>query len=317
MLDQSASAVYARDILSNATKNLRNLLTIHYATGPLRDAKFEQMPIYCIVVQDAGGKQRVFCGQSERDFLDQFFHFVGDHVDHLWLHWGMGDERYGFDQIAKRHRFLGGSSSEIPDDKQVDLPSALKVIYGRDFADHPRLTTILKVKFTGGGGHGTDELLSSEQLIEASKQGNVPLLRKDARRKVRGIFDLLILHDQGRLVANPTRTKRSTEKGEGQSKLIAALTKHHQYADDCCPNTEPIGVRALARLAEVDPSTASVFFNVKFNRGEKKGWSVYRVVCRDAGRLVDSLKALNDEFSPHDLYGRRPRGEDDNDRDEE
>ena len=64
--------------------------------------------------------------------------------------------------------------------------------------------------------------------------------------------------------------------------------------------------RLLATLAGVSPSTASAFFADKF-----QGYAKYRVVCRDAGRLADSLKALNGEFSPHDLYGRRPAGEDD------
>src|SRR5262249_18814112 len=45
------------------------------------------------------------------------------------------------------------------------------------------------------------------------------------------------------LIVNPGgRTpKRSTERGEGRAKLIAALTKHHQYADGGCLNLEPIG----------------------------------------------------------------------------
>jgi hypothetical protein len=41
----------------------------------------------------------------------------------------------------------------------------------------------------------------------------------------------------------PTKSKRSTEKGEAQTKLIAALTKHHQYADGGCLNFEPTGNR--------------------------------------------------------------------------
>ena len=207
------SATYARDRLGNATKNLQSLLTIHYATGLLLDADFEQMPIYCIVVQDAKGKQSHFYGESEQDFLNQFSCFADDHPDHFWLHWGMGDERYGFDQIAGRHRFLGGDPYVISADKQIDLPNAFKIIYGRDFAGHPRLTTILKMNFEGEGGHGTDELLSGEQLIEASERGNVPLLRRDARRKVRGMFDLLILHDQGRLVTNLTRMEQNKKDG--------------------------------------------------------------------------------------------------------
>jgi hypothetical protein len=98
--------------------------------------------------------------------------------------------------------------------------------------------------------------------------------------------------------------KRGTEPGEARAKLIAALTKHHQYADGGCLNLAPIGNNELARLATVAESTASVFFKEKF-----RGWAKYRLVCRDAGRLADSLKALNGEFAPHELYGRRPPDE--------
>jgi len=114
----------------------------------------------------------------------------------------------------------------------------------------------------------------------------------------------------------PKKPKRSTEPGESRAKLIAALTKHHKYNDGGCLNQEHIGVRALARLADVDPSTALAFFNKEFNNREKGGHAKYKVVCRDARRLADSLKALNGEFSPHDLYGRRPPGEDDRDDEE-
>jgi hypothetical protein len=34
--------------------------------------------------------------------------------------------------------------------------------------------------------------------------------------------------------------RRSTERGEGRLKLIAALTKQHQYADGGCLTTEPV-----------------------------------------------------------------------------
>jgi len=120
--------------------------------------------------------------------------------------------------------------------------------------------------------------------------------------KLRSIFEKLGS-------AGSRKRKRSTERGEGQKKLIAALAKHHRYADGGCLNPDPIGSNELAREAVVSPSTASAFFNDKF-----KGYAKYRVVCRDAGRLADSLKALNDDFSPHDLYGRRPAGEDDRDK---
>jgi hypothetical protein len=100
------------------------------------------------------------------------------------------------------------------------------------------------------------------------------------------------------------RPKRSTERGEGRAILIAALTKHHNYGDNSCLNQEPIGNNALARLAGVSASTASAFFNNEFE-GHKK----YKALCRDISNLTAALKLLNNEFSPHLLYGRRPAGE--------
>jgi hypothetical protein len=105
-----------------------------------------------------------------------------------------------------------------------------------------------------------------------------------------------------------TKAKRSTERGEGQVKLIAALTKHHKYADGSCLNQEPIGNNELARMADVSPSTASIFFKEKFN-----GHTAYRRVCASDTRLVTSLKLLNIEFAPHILYGAKPPGEDERD----
>jgi hypothetical protein len=113
------------------------------------------------------------------------------------------------------------------------------------------------------------------------------------------------------------KTKRSTGPGEARTKIIAALTKHHKYADGSCLNTEPIGNNKLARQADVADSTATHFFNKEFGGPEaEEGHANYKVVCRDPGRLADSLKVLNGEFSPDDLYGRRPPDEGERDEDE-
>jgi hypothetical protein len=114
----------------------------------------------------------------------------------------------------------------------------------------------------------------------------------------------------------PVKLKRSTEGGDAESKIVAELTRHHKYADGGCLNLEPIGVNELARQAGVASSTASEFFNRQFNSGENRGHSKYRVICRNAGRLADSIKALRKEFSPHDLFGRQPPNEVDRDTDE-
>jgi hypothetical protein len=109
--------------------------------------------------------------------------------------------------------------------------------------------------------------------------------------------------------SSPSR-KRSTERGEGRTKIISALTEHHKYARSSCLNSDPIGNNELAKAAGVSRSTASEFFKSEF-----KGHTKYRALCRDASRLADALKVLNGEFSPLDLYGRRPPNEDDRDED--
>jgi hypothetical protein len=110
--------------------------------------------------------------------------------------------------------------------------------------------------------------------------------------------------------STPIKTKRSTERGEGRAKLIAALTMHHKYADGGCLNLEPIGNNELARLAEVSDSTASAFFNKKFNAGQKGGHAKYRAACGDLSRLIKSLKALNHEFDPHHVLSFKEMDDD-------
>lgn len=102
--------------------------------------------------------------------------------------------------------------------------------------------------------------------------------------------------------------KQSTARGDGHLKLISALTNHHRYADGSCLNAAPIGNNELARMAEVQPSTASDFFKKKF-----KGHTAYKALCRDTAKLIVALKLLNNEFIPCDLYGRSPADEDDRD----
>jgi hypothetical protein len=97
----------------------------------------------------------------------------------------------------------------------------------------------------------------------------------------------------------PKKTKkRNTERGDVRCKLIAALTKHHQYADGSCLNQEPIGNNKLAKAVKVSASTASAFFDEQF-----EGHENYKALCRDKGKLIAALKLLNDEFAPYHLLG--------------
>jgi hypothetical protein len=106
-----------------------------------------------------------------------------------------------------------------------------------------------------------------------------------------------------------TRKKKSTEKGEAQDKLIAALTAHHGYANRGCKKLEPIGSNELARKASVVKASASLFFEKYFH-----GHATYKALCRrDFSRVLQVLKALNGDFQVEDTYGSVPPGERDRD----
>lgn len=106
---------------------------------------------------------------------------------------------------------------------------------------------------------------------------------------------------------NEVRLKKSTSPGEARAKLIGALTAHHGYGGVGQLKGDPIGVKALARLARVSAGSASAFYKQEF-----RGLDAYKRVCNDFRRLHSALKALNGEYSPHELFRRDP---DDTDKD--
>src|SRR5262245_10829995 len=121
-------------------------------------------------------------------------------------------------------------SSKIVDVKQVQRNHCTEVVYLKVGFFHASLLAIEKLLNPGSGAKNTAEIL-----------------------------------EQAPIPPSQVSQKRSTERGEGRRKLIAALTNHHQYAKGSCLNQEPVGNNELARLADVEESTASDFFKREFN----------------------------------------------------
>ena len=79
----------------------------------------------------------------ERHMLDAFFDHVRHHRGFTYAHWNMRDINYGFAAIEHRYRVLGGDPAVIPDDSKVDLARVMIDIYGKGYAGHPRLETLM------------------------------------------------------------------------------------------------------------------------------------------------------------------------------
>ena len=89
-------------------------------------------------------------------------------------------------------------------------------------------------------------------------------------------------------------------KGEARDKLMSALAKHHDYANEGCLNQEPIGNNEIARMAGVSISTASEFFKREFGSHVK-----YSQSSRDRDSIIAALKLLNQEFTPRQILDSR------------
>ena len=115
----------------------------------------------------------------------------------------------------------------------------------------------------------------------------------------------------GKCKSGVKKPKKSTRRGEGREKVIAALNVHHKYSNGSVGNTEPISVNDLAHEAgDVSTSTPSYFFKREFGI---HGHTKYMALCRrNTSKLLLWLKQLNGDLQGQEfLFGRQPADEDD------
>ncbi|MBD8891273.1 hypothetical protein [Roseibium litorale] len=134
----------------------------------------------------------------EKELLDQFFAYVQEHVAHaLWVHWNMRDINYGFQAIEHRYKVLGGTPTEIPDERKYDLARMFVARYGKRYADHPRLESIMKINNITDIG-----FLSGKDEAYAFKDRKFIALHQSTLRKVDVISSLLEAEISGHLKTN-------------------------------------------------------------------------------------------------------------------
>lgn len=123
----------------------------------------------------------------EREMLDQFQVYVREHVAHgLWVHWNMRDINYGFQAIEHRYEVLGGTPTRIPDEKKYDLARMFVAKYGKRYAGHPRLESLMKLnKITA------KDFLSGKDEAYAFKDRKFLALHQSTLRKADVISSLL------------------------------------------------------------------------------------------------------------------------------
>ena len=176
--------------------------------------------------------------------------------------WSRLSGRGRFDELAVRVR---------------DYPGPLPANVQENRAAFDELKTILK------------EVELDTERPEPKIWGRLEVLRKQIQDGAKVPMGEVVKAKAGR--------KKSTSEKPARIKIIAFLTKHHEYANGSLLNQTPIGANELHRDTPVSKGAASKFFKDEFGGHEN-----YKKACMDSGTLIVALKALNNEYTPKLLF---------------
>ena len=99
--------------------------------------------------------------------------------------------------------------------------------------------------------------------------------------------------------ATPAKPKRAARAGKGDQteKIVAWLTKHHEYEAGRVHNYNPAESRDIAVGARVPPNTVSNFLGKAFPGGERPRDGYLRA-CRDESTLLHWFQRKHDDPLP-------------------
>jgi hypothetical protein len=198
MEDKIAQAGIQR--LDRAVDEIEKLIIVHYSCGLFGTDHREPTAVNHICIKEKWtGSCKTFGTPVSTEIvgLEAFSSYVGEHPDHLWLHWNMRSEQYGFDAIARRHEYLGGTPKLVSTDKRIDLSDMLTSIYGKDYVKHKRFPNLIQLNNITDIG-----LLSGDEAARAFEKGQFETLNTSTLRKVEAMDAVFQLASGRRLRTN-------------------------------------------------------------------------------------------------------------------
>lgn len=157
----------------------------------------------------------------EKIMLDEFFAYLRNNGERVFVHWNMRDKNFGFRAIEHRYRVLGGEPYVVPDDRKLDLSRVLVDLYGIAYIGHPRLETLLKKNDIAAL-----DFMTGKQEAEAFEQGKYVDLHRSTLRKVDVFCNLMQRALDKTLKTNSTWRERH---GLSLQTLLYLAKKHWIY----------------------------------------------------------------------------------------
>jgi hypothetical protein len=200
----------AKAALNRIKANSSKCLAIHYACQSLYDNKEGLSPrIADIVVKSFTNDQTVSFAvhitaeqlrinrddidanfdKIEAQMLEDFFSFVRDHRDSLWLHWNMINIQYGFETIAHRYTVQTGKAAPTIDiDNRINIADMLVGLYGADYVPLPHIEKLMALN-----GGVRNDFVSGVDEVKLFKEKEYLRLHASTVRKVRFFCEVIEL----------------------------------------------------------------------------------------------------------------------------
>jgi hypothetical protein len=122
----------------------------------------------------------------EKKMLKEFYTYVQEHKDYIWIHWNMRNSSYGFQAIEHRYSVLGGKPVIIPYTNRVDLSLQLINYYGAGYMNNPRMESLIKLNKIS-----SLDFLSGKEEADAFEKKEYVKLHKSTLRKVLIFTDII------------------------------------------------------------------------------------------------------------------------------
>ena len=159
LLAQYENRKKASEVLSKMDTKPEDYIIIHYtcddfkmsqiissiAVRKLNDGQTESFSLYKTAQNKNINNDDIPDHQIEieKEMLKDFYKFVSRNQNKHWIHWNMSSDNYGFKAIEHRYRVLGGKPKIIDDDKKIDLSHLFIQLYGKGYAKHPRMESLM------------------------------------------------------------------------------------------------------------------------------------------------------------------------------
>lgn len=125
--------------------------------------------------------------EIEQALLEDFFEFVRNHNDAIWLHWNMTNMQFGFEMLAHRYNVLTGKTAPVIDiDSRINIADILWGRYGENYVSVPHMPKLMALN----GGARRDFVQGAEE-VELFKAGEYARLHASTVSKVKFFSDVV------------------------------------------------------------------------------------------------------------------------------